>query len=312
MARNKGLGRGLEAIFDDNSVDSSEKGAPTKIRISMIEPKKDQPRRLFDREALASLADSIAANGVLQPIIVRETSGGMYGIIAGERRWRASKLAGLTEIPAVIIDADEFSAAKIAMIENLQREDLNPCEEALGYRDLMANYGLTQEQLSTHIGKSRSAIANSLRLLDLPEEVLTFIVDGELSAGHGRTLLGLKNKDYSSPSRFTRAALLRKWVVDGSLSPQAAGDDTQNAGAASPHTQFFRILAAVSPMAGAVMTPEGKCHRTLYTCCMDTAAGVYRYHTEVDPTIRRISFSAQNLNGEAPFIPNPDRISHPY
>ena len=210
MARNKGLGRGLEAIFDDNSVDSSEKGAPTKIRISMIEPKKDQPRRLFDREALASLADSIAANGVLQPIIVRETSGGMYGIIAGERRWRASKLAGLTEIPAVIIDADEFSAAKIAMIENLQREDLNPCEEALGYRDLMANYGLTQEQLSTHIGKSRSAIANSLRLLDLPEEVLTFIVDGELSAGHGRTLLGLKNKEDIIP--------LAKKVVERELS----------------------------------------------------------------------------------------------
>ena len=210
MARNKGLGRGLEAIFDDNSVDSSEKGAPTKIRISMIEPKKDQPRRLFDREALASLADSIAANGVLQPIIVRETSGGMYGFIAGERRWRASKLAGLTEIPAVIIDADEFSAAKIAMIENLQREDLNPCEEALGYRDLMANYGLTQEQLSTHIGKSRSAIANSLRLLDLPEEVLTFIVDGELSAGHGRTLLGLKNKEDIIP--------LAKKVVERELS----------------------------------------------------------------------------------------------
>lgn len=118
--------------------------------------------------------------------------------------------------------------------------------------------------------------------------------------------------DYSSPSRFTRAALLRKWVMEGSLSPQTAGDDIAKVGAASPHTQFFRILAAVSPMAGAVMTPEGKCHRTLYTCCMDTAAGVYRYHTEADPAIRSISFSAQNLNGEAPFIPNPDRISHPY
>ena len=118
--------------------------------------------------------------------------------------------------------------------------------------------------------------------------------------------------DYSSPSRFTRAALLRKWVIEGSLSPQTVRDDTQNAVEIAPHTQFFRILAAVSPMAGAVMTPEGKCHRTLYACCMDTAAGVYRYHTEADPTIRRISFSAQNLNGEAPFIPNPDRISHPY
>ena len=118
--------------------------------------------------------------------------------------------------------------------------------------------------------------------------------------------------DYSSPSRFTRAALLRKWVMEGILSPQAPGDDMAKVGTASPHTQFFRILAAVSPMAGAVMTPEGKCHRTLYTCCMDTAAGAYRYHTEADPTIRSISFSAQDLNGEAPFIPDPDRISHPY
>lgn len=118
--------------------------------------------------------------------------------------------------------------------------------------------------------------------------------------------------DYSSPSRFTRAALLRKWAVEGSLSPQTLGDDIAQAAKASPQTQFFRILSAVSPMAGAVMTPEGKCHRTLYTCCMDTAAGVYRYHTEADPTICSISFSAQNLNGEVPFIPNPDRISHPY
>ena len=196
MAKNKGLGRGLDAIFYDNSIEEeqkSEKGVTT-IRISMIEPKKDQPRRNFDREALASLADSIAANGVLQPIIVRESVAGMYSIIAGERRWRASKLAGLSEIPAIVVDADEFAAAKIAMIENLQREDLNPMEEALGYRDLMENYSLTQENLSVHIGKSRSAIANSLRLLDLPDEVLEMIASGELSAGHGRTLLGLKDK----------------------------------------------------------------------------------------------------------------------
>lgn len=118
--------------------------------------------------------------------------------------------------------------------------------------------------------------------------------------------------DYSSPSRFTRAALLRRWAIEDSLSPQTVGDDIAEAGEASPQTQFFRILAAVSPGAGAVMTPEGRCHRTLYTCCMDTAVGAYLYHTESDPTIRRISFSAQNLNGEAPFVPNTDRISHPY
>ena len=133
MAKNKGLGRGLDAIFYDNSIEEEQKseGGVTTIRISMIEPKKDQPRRSFDREALASLADSIAANGVLQPIIVRESETGMYSIIAGERRWRASKLAGLSEIPAIVVDADEFAAAKIAMIENLQREDLNPMERSV-------------------------------------------------------------------------------------------------------------------------------------------------------------------------------------
>lgn len=205
MAKNKGLGRGLEAIFDDNSIDI-EKSGHAMVRISLIEPKKDQPRLTFDREALASLADSIAANGVLQPIIVRESIGGMYSIIAGERRWRAAKLAGLTEIPVIVMDADEFMAAKIAMIENLQRENLNPYEEAKGYRDLMDNYSLTQEEISLQIGKSRSAIANSLRLLELPAEVIELIVDGTLSAGHGRALLGLKDKSQIVPMAIRAAA----------------------------------------------------------------------------------------------------------
>lgn len=205
MARNKGLGRGLDVIFDDNSVENESSGH-TMLRLSMIEPKKDQPRRTFDREALASLADSIAANGVLQPIIVRESVGGMYSIIAGERRWRASKLAGLTEIPAIILNADEFNAAKIAMIENLQRENLNPYEEAKGYYDLMKNYSLTQEEISVHIGKSRSAVANLLRLLELPEGVLALIVDGVLTAGHGRALLGLKDKSQIAPMAERAAA----------------------------------------------------------------------------------------------------------
>ena len=205
MARNKGLGRGLDVIFDDNSVENESSGH-TMLRLSMIEPKKDQPRRTFDIEALASLADSIAANGVLQPIIVRESVGGMYSIIAGERRWRASKLAGLTEIPAIILNADEFNAAKIAMIENLQRENLNPYEEAKGYYDLMKNYSLTQEEISAHIGKSRSAVANLLRLLELPESVLALIVDGVLTAGHGRALLGLKDKSQIAPMAERAAA----------------------------------------------------------------------------------------------------------
>lgn len=221
MARNKGLGRGLDAIFDDNSVDNNRETGATSIRISLIEPKKDQPRKQFDREALASLADSIAANGVLQPIIVRESIGGMYSIIAGERRWRASKMAGLTEIPAIIMDADELSAAKIAMIENLQREDLNPYEEALGYSELMKNYSLTQEEIATHIGKSRSAVANSLRLLDLPEDVLQMVIDGTLSAGHGRALLGLKDKSMMM-AIATRAAARKLSVREVEAAVKAA------------------------------------------------------------------------------------------
>lgn len=199
MAKNKVLPRGLDAIFDDNSIEESRRDGVTMLRISSVEPKRDQPRKRFDSEALASLADSIAQSGVLQPILVRETADGMYSIIAGERRWRASKLAGLIEIPAIVMDADEFTASKIAMIENLQREDLNPCEEALGYSELMKNYSLTQEEIAAHIGKSRSAIANSLRLLDLPEEVLALLADGTLSAGHGRTLLGLRDRSKMLP-----------------------------------------------------------------------------------------------------------------
>ena len=194
MSKNKGLGRGLDIIFDENSVEETKKSGVMQLRISQIEPKSDQPRQNFDREALESLAESIAANGVLQPIIVREAPNGMYEIIAGERRWRASKLAGLVEIPAIVTEADDAAAAKIAMIENLQREDLNPYEEAQGYADLMKKYSLTQEEVASQVGKSRSAVANSLRLLDLPEEVVSYLISGELSAGHGRALLGLRDK----------------------------------------------------------------------------------------------------------------------
>lgn len=196
--KNSGLGRGLDAIFLDNSlaeenVHSEEK--VSKLKISLVDPKRDQPRKHFDKEALEQLAASISENGVLQPILVREYGDGRYQIIAGERRFRASKLAGLTEIPAIILDRDDKKAAEIALIENVQREDLNPVEEALGYRTLAEEYGMTQEELSQKVGKSRSAIANSMRLLDLPEEILTMVASGELSAGHARTLLGVKDRD---------------------------------------------------------------------------------------------------------------------
>lgn len=198
MAKGKGLGRGLDAIFDENAFgDEGADGVKT-LRISAIDPKADQPRKNFEAESLAQLADSIAANGVLQPILVRQT-GDRYEIIAGERRFRGAKLAGLAEIPAIVVEADDLTAAKYALIENLQREDLNPYEEAVAYDRLMQEFGLSQEEIAGQLGKSRSAVANALRLLDLPAEVVKMLVDGVLTAGHGRTLLGLKDKNQIVP-----------------------------------------------------------------------------------------------------------------
>ena len=195
MARKTGgLGRGFYEIYDDNNL---EKGSNQTIRISDIDPRHDQPRKTFDREALEALADSIAAHGVLQPIIVRENDSlpGTYEIIAGERRWRASKMAGLTEIPAIVFDGDELKAAQVALIENIQREDLSPVEEAFAYGALIEKFGLTQDQVAKQVGKSRSAVANILRLLNLPDEVLTMLKNGEITEGHARALLGLDDDD---------------------------------------------------------------------------------------------------------------------
>ena len=191
-----GLGRDFYSIFDDNIMET-KKGAAENIRISNIEPRRDQPRKTFERESLEVLADSIAAYGVLQPIIVRKNpiAEGNYEIIAGERRWRASKMAGLTEIPCVVFDGDELKAAQVALIENIQREDLNAVEEAMGYGALIDRFGLTQDQVAKQVGKSRSAVTNMLRLLDLPEEVLELLKDGSLSAGHARALLTLDNEE---------------------------------------------------------------------------------------------------------------------
>ena len=196
--KNAGLGRGLDAIFLDNSLNDKAAGGEniiTVLKLSMIDPKSDQPRKYFDKEALEELSESIKENGLLQPILVREYGEGRYQIIAGERRFRASKLAGLDEIPSIILDRDDRKVAEISLIENIQRENLNPIEEALAFRALAEEYGLTQEELSEKVGKSRSAIANSTRLLDLPTDVLEMVANGDISAGHGRTLLGLKNRD---------------------------------------------------------------------------------------------------------------------
>ena len=193
MGKDKGLGRGLDAIFLDNS--EEEKGDKvTTLRLSEIEPEQKQPRTIFNHEPLEELASSIATHGLIQPIIVRESKNGYYKIIAGERRWRASKMAGLTEVPVIIIEADDRKAAELSLIENLQRENLNAIEEAAAYKALITEYRLTQEEVSSRIGKSRSAVANSMRLLDLPEEVADMVKKGELSAGNARALLGLIDK----------------------------------------------------------------------------------------------------------------------
>lgn len=196
--RSSGLGRGLDAIFLDNTLvenNADKENTISTLKISLVDPKSDQPRKYFDKDALEELSESIKENGLLQPILVREYGEGRYQIIAGERRYRACKLAGLTDIPAIILDRDDKAAAQIALIENIQREDLNPLEEALAYKALKEEYDMTQEELSERIGKSRSAIANSMRLLDLPEEILTMVAARELSAGHARTLLGVKDRD---------------------------------------------------------------------------------------------------------------------
>ncbi len=196
--KNAGLGRGLNAIFLENALNEEKEqneNLVSQIKLSQIDPKSDQPRKYFDKEALETLAASIMENGLLQPILVREYGDGRYQIIAGERRFRACKLAGLTEISAIILERDDKKTAEIALIENVQREDLNPIEEAMGYRALAEEYDMTQEEISIKVGKSRSAITNTLRLLELPDVILTLVASGELSAGHARTLLGCKNRD---------------------------------------------------------------------------------------------------------------------
>ncbi len=194
------LGKDFYSILDDNIMGMKD-GAATTLRISEIEPRSDQPRKQFDREALEALADSIAAYGVLQPILVRPNANfeGNYEIIAGERRWRAAKMAGLVEMPVIVLDGDDLKTAQIALIENVQREDLNVVEEAFGYRTLIDRFDMTQEEVARQVGKSRPAITNILRLLDLPEGVLELLKQGDITAGHARALLGLKNPELAEP-----------------------------------------------------------------------------------------------------------------
>ncbi len=194
MASNKGLGKGLGALLGDFSEEAVESSAYQILPIYKVEPNPDQPRRDFDEEELQALADSISVHGVIQPLTVRQMPTGYYQIIAGERRWRAARLANLSEIPVVIVEADDKKAMELALIENLQRQDLNPVEEALGYQALIEEYGLTQEEAAGRVGKSRPAVANALRLLGLSPAVLEKLKNGELSAGHARAILTLKTE----------------------------------------------------------------------------------------------------------------------
>ena len=194
MANSKGLGRGLGALLGEFPEETREKSPYQLLPIYKIEPNPDQPRQDFDEEALQDLSESIALHGVIQPLTVRETGSGYYQIIAGERRWRAARMAGLNDIPAVIIEADNRKAAELALIENLQRQDLYPVEEALGYQSLIDGFGLTQEEAAKQVGKSRPAVTNALRLLSLSPEVLVKVRSGDLSAGHARAILALKDE----------------------------------------------------------------------------------------------------------------------
>ena len=194
MASQKGLGRGLGALLGDFDQEITEKSPYQLLPIHKVEPNRSQPRQDFDEEELQSLSESIAIHGVLQPLTVRQLPSGYYQIIAGERRWRAARMAGLSEVPVVVIEADDKKTMELALIENLQRQDLNPVEEALGYRSLIEEYGLTQEETSQRVGKSRSAVANALRLLSMNEELLEKVRCGELSPGHARAVLSVKNE----------------------------------------------------------------------------------------------------------------------
>lgn len=222
----RGLGKGIGALFggdidetgiierDIDLINDTAKENVTMLKISRVEPNKEQPRKVFDEEKLNMLADSIKKHGVIQPIIVKDTKSGFYQIVAGERRWRASRIAGLKEIPAIIRSYDELATMQIALIENLQREDLNPIEEALGYKALLDEFSFTQEQVSEQVGKSRSAIANSIRLLALPQQVREMLEKKELSSGHARAVLAV-NDDESK-------LLLAQKIIENSLNVRQA------------------------------------------------------------------------------------------
>ncbi|MCM1335317.1 MAG: ParB/RepB/Spo0J family partition protein [Bacteroides sp.] len=243
MAKKTGLGDILnDSIFDDDGLFGTEENiAPQKLKISEIEPNKKQPRKTFHEEGLNALADSILEHGVIQPLTVRPY-GGVYQIVAGERRWRAAKIAGLKEVPVRIMELTDEQTAQIALIENLQREDLNPIEEALGYQQLIDTYHMKQEEVAKQVGKARSSVANALRLLTLPDEVKALVRDGELSAGHSKVLTGIADP--------AKQIALAKRVIDDGISVRTleklAKQDGEAAAKPKPPKETFLVEAEIS------------------------------------------------------------------
>lgn len=263
--RKGGLGKGLDALFIDNTTDN---GAVT-LRISEIEPNRSQPRKEFDESALADLADSIREHGVIQPLLVRPLPTGGYQLVAGERRWRASRMAGLGEVPVVIRELSDHEAMELALIENLQRQDLNPMEEALGYRSLMEEYQMTQEEVAKAIGKSRPAIANSLRLLALPQQVVDLIREGKLSAGHGRALLALEEE--SAILEAAQTAVKKHWTVrEIEKMAQSSHQKTKVSTGPDKDHYYTELELALSQVLGrqVTITSKGK-NRTLSIAFFD-------------------------------------------
>lgn len=234
-----GLGRGLGALLGEAALEPEQEGV-SKLPLAKIQPNPSQPRKLFDQEALETLADSIRQHGLIQPIAVRRTASGYYQIISGERRWRAARLAELDEVPAVVIDADDRKCVELALIENLQREDLNAMEEAQGYLTLMQDYGMTQELVSKQVGKSRSAVANAIRLLSLPEDLKVLVEEDKLTAGHARAVLSVPNED-------DRYALADKIIAD-SLSVRQAEELAKKLAAKAAEPEVVNTAKQADPL----------------------------------------------------------------
>ncbi len=254
MAKNKGLGMGMEALFSQN--ETEEKQTKT-LRLTEISPNRAQPRTDFDDEALSKLADSIKQHGVLQPLLVRPLETGGYQIIAGERRWRAARMAGLDEVPVVIKELDDKGAMELALVENLQRENLNPVEEALGYKELMDKYSYTQEQVAQVVNKSRPAVANSLRLLSLDEKTLKMVREGEISVGHAKVLAGVENEELRAELALQ---VKRDMLTVRNLEQLVRAKSVQKKPKASPQKETFlrEIELSLAQTTGRKVTVSGK------------------------------------------------------